>query len=226
VPAGELERRVACARRQRREEHLGQHLGGLERGRERVEEQVGSRDLAGAGRTDGRDTPPEHAQGPRQLRGRIGMGNRAADGSAVPDGWVADKLERLAQERARAKHVLRAFELSLPRHGTDRDAVGAGVRVAEPVEATEVDERRGPGEPHVEERNEALAAREEGGVGVGGTQGHRLLDRFGNVVVERRRLHAGVPPSTTSPPFAIFSLRTISRSRSRRNTSGSRVRQS
>ena len=88
-----LELLVRAAGRARPADHadLGQDLGRLDGGLERVEEEVAGRDLALAGlaATDDRGVARDERR--RPIRGRVGVGDRAADRAPVADLRVADR---------------------------------------------------------------------------------------------------------------------------------------
>ena len=96
-----------------------------------------------------------------QLRGRIGVGEAAAESAAIADGGVADVARRLGQERRPLAHQRRARD----RRGgpaTPGRAAPSGADRSARARRRRSGRRAPPdGEAHVEQRHEALATREQ-----------------------------------------------------------------
>ena len=91
-----------------------------------AEEEVGGLDGAGAARTGDLEVGVEREGHRRQLRRRVGVGDRPADRAAVADLEVSDERERLGQQGHRLTDGGVVLDGALGRHGLDRDrAVGA-----------------------------------------------------------------------------------------------------
>src|SRR4051794_17360974 len=77
----------------------------------------------------------------------------------------------------------------MTRERTDRDRVARVADVREVVETPHVDEQRGPRKAQPQEREQRMAACEDLRVVATAEQRDRMLDRLGNLVVERSRDH-------------------------------------
>ena len=128
----------------------------------------------------------ERKRAHRQLGGRVGVYERAADRAAAARRRVADVAEGVAEERIGISVVL-----EVPLAGHRADDQGAVLQV-DPVEPQlgKIDERRRPREPEVQHRDEALAAGQDLGlVAMFGKKSECLAEFVRVVVLERRRLH-------------------------------------
>ncbi len=133
------------------------------------------------------------------------MGKAAAHGAAISDLGVGDKRHGLDEKGSRFEHRWVPFETSLASHGAD--AQRAAIRPANKIElgdAVHVDQQRRFGEAEVEQRNQALAARQDLGVmAVVGESTKNSFEGVGSGVVERSGLQAKPLPAdwpTTSSP--------------------------
>ena len=209
VAAGDLHPRPSCALRRGGEADLGQQFSGIERSRQIRHEQVARGDHPGPlGAPRGHLAIQRH-QDRGQLRGRVGVGDAAADRAAVADLRVAHEPERVPKQRAALGHLRRAFRGALPGEGADAQRAPVVPDVGQRFDPVDVDEIRRPGQPHVHQGDEALPARQHlGVVAVLGEESRPLIDGPGTVVLERRGLHA-LPPRRSSRhlkncPISIF----------------------
>jgi hypothetical protein len=201
VASADLEERVAGGRRERREPHLCQDLVRLESRREVEEEEVLGRDLATPVAALRGHPPAEGAERGGELGCRVRMRERAPDGATVSHDRVRDVEERLADERAEPPCELRSLQPALPRHRADGDPAGALLDVRQLGKPVQVDERRGPCQAHVQERQEALPAGEDRGLVTElGLERERLREGFRDVVLEGGRLHAAPGGGSAGTP--------------------------
>jgi hypothetical protein len=182
--------------------HADEQLAGLDGRRERSEEEVRGRDRALAALPAHEQAPVERRHRRRELRGRVRVGEAAADRAARANRGVRDVAGRLGHQRHALAHERVALDAPLAHHRAEADAPVPGLldRV-EPRHPVQIDHHRRLGHPHVEHRNQALAAGEQAGrVRVLRQEredlGHRLRSR----VLERGRLHtaAGSAEATIS----------------------------
>ena len=167
----------------RREAHLDEQLARLERGREHRDEEL-----------LGRDRPPardelraERERADRQLGGRVGVDERAADRPAAARRRVADVTRaRRAAAGTRPAQCSRSHCGSSRRRRARRPRRGSPPAPELAPRSTSADGRR---EPEVQHRDEALPAGERLRVLVRGQERERLVERRRPVVLERRRLH-------------------------------------
>ena len=82
------------------------------------------------------------------------------DGAAVADGGVGDVLQRDAEQRLHPAYVGRGQHVSVPRERADTYAVDIGAHVVEIGQPVDVDQRGRRRQSHVEQRHQALPARE------------------------------------------------------------------
>jgi hypothetical protein len=140
------------------------------------------------------------------------MGEAASDRAPVADRRVADPGQRLGEERASLPDERVALGRPLPRERADVQPAVLLADAVEPGQAGEVDERGRRRQAQVEQRAEALTARERLGLAaVARQQLDGLSEALRAVVVERRRLQPIVPSSklalswngsTFSPPIS------------------------
>src|SRR4051794_3271982 len=140
---------------------LCQDLGRLDGGLERVDEEVAGGDLPAprlAPADDGRIAGDEDG---RPIRGRVGMGDRTADRSPVPDLRVADRRRDVVDQRVMVHDDVELVDLAVRRSGADAQVV---VRLDDPVETghvTQVDQESGLSESELDQGDEAVAAGEQ-----------------------------------------------------------------
>ena len=122
------------------------------------------------------------------------MGEAAADRATVADLRMARVLEALAEPAV-------GLRIALHRGGAREGAEPPGLHGVEPRQPVDVDDECRAGDPEVQHRHEALAAREDGRlVAALGQQRERLLQRRRRLILERRGLQAKClgPGSRTS----------------------------
>jgi hypothetical protein len=111
---------------------------------------------------------------------------------------VTDEGAASARSGARRRTSGERSRAPLPREGPEGEAAVADrPHLSEPRHPVDVDHDRRAREPHVHERDQALAAGQHLRLrAVAGQQVERLVERAGRVVLERRRLHNPQPPLT------------------------------
>ena len=107
---GQLVERPAAARRHRRHRHLDEQLAGLEVGGQQADKEVRRLGPALAAGADDTKARLERHRHHRQLGGRVGVRQGAAQGAAVADLRVGDVAGGGAQQRRRAGHPRVALE--------------------------------------------------------------------------------------------------------------------
>src|SRR5581483_6083032 len=177
---------------QPREPHLDEELRRTEGGLEVRHEEVRRAHPALPGRARQTHAAAEGGQRQRQLRRRIGVRDAPADGAAVADGAVPDVADGVNEERAVARHKRRALRVALADERAEAELAGRGILGdgGEAGDVVDVDDQLRPREPEVQERDEALAAREDlRVVSVRREEGERLCLRRRRAVLEARGLH-------------------------------------
>ncbi len=107
---------VSGALRQR-ERHAGDQFARLERGREHPHKEI----IGGNCAFFGVDGGAETEDGGGIIGGRIGIGERAADGAAIADVRIADAAGEMGKRGERAADVSGCRHIGVARHGADRD---------------------------------------------------------------------------------------------------------
>ena len=102
----------------------------------------------------------ERGQRDRQLGGRVGVGDRAADRAAVADRRVGDVGDGAGEQRPATRDDARALERRLAGERADAQRPARPPHGREVVDPVEVHDRRRAREAEVEQRHERLAARE------------------------------------------------------------------
>ena len=123
------------------------------------------------------------------LRRRIGVGERAAHGSAGADGSVADKGHDLGEQRHRSADQGIVLDHALARGGADRDRVAVMAHEGKIGDAGDVDQPLRPGEPHGHERDEGLASGDDPCVVAGGEHGASLVEIRGSGIFKGSGFH-------------------------------------
>ena len=151
----------------------------------------------------------------RQQRGapvalRVRVRDRAADRAEVADDRIGDLRRRLAQDRIAVAQELRALARLVPHERADPECasvLGERVEAGDPVD---VDEHLRRGEAQLQERDEALPARQHLRlVAALGEDCERLVERFCCHVVERCRVHAASCAASISTYDARMKLDSV-----------------
>ena len=117
------------------------------------------------------------------------MGDRTADGAAVTNLRVTHVPGRVSQQRSMLSEHRRLLHVHVARERTDRDVIAGVLDVRQVLHATDVDENRRLREAQLHERQEAVAASEELGIGsvltderdgLGGRSGADVIESCGN----------------------------------------------
>ena len=196
VAAGELFDRVPAAATPHREGDAGEDLVVRQLGAPRPGEELRRRDGAGTAWRLRFELRVEGQRDGGVLGGGVGMGERAADGAAIADLEMTDERCGAGEQRHAFREISRRLDRGLGRGCADPDAPVPPFDAPQLVDASQIDEMVEDGEPQREERHEALATREHlGAVAELGEQGDGLLRGRRRVVLEGRRLHAGVSRS-------------------------------
>ena len=143
---------------------LGQDLGRLDRGLERVEEEVPGRDDALAGPASTDDPCAHGEQHGRPVRRRIGVGDGAADRAPVADLRIADAAGHVVEHRVVVDDDRVLVDLAMGRLGPDAELVVGLDDPIEPGHVAEVDQEGRLGQPELDERDEAVAAGQQLGL--------------------------------------------------------------
>ncbi len=113
-----------------------------------------------------------------QLGRRVGVGDAAADRAPVADRHVADEGQGLGQHGEALGHQRRPLGVPFPGRGPEGHGVATVLDAAQRRHPVDVDQLGGPGQPHGQHRDQALAAGDDLGlVAVLGEQGQDLLER-------------------------------------------------
>ena len=165
---------------------LGEQFVGLERGLEQALEELPDADLpltVGAARDHGR---VQREQDGGQVRGGVGVRDRAADRTAVPDLRVTDLPGGVGEQRYLAAEKLGMLDVVVPGQGADRDVRALVGDVGQVTQAAQVDDHLGGGQPQLHQRQQRVAAGQELGVlAVLGDQVQGFLGRARPLVGER-----------------------------------------
>ena len=187
----ELLERKAGRRVHRWQADLGEDLVGLEAGREVRHEEVLRLHDTLALRAARHHRAAERREDRGVLRGRVRVGDRAADRAARPDRQVPHPLRRLPEEREPSRDHGRELDRPLTRHRAEPHLPVALLDVGEARDPAEVHERGRTAQAEVKERHEALAPGEDFRLAaVALEQRHGRLQARRGVVVERDGLHA------------------------------------
>ena len=211
VPLVELQPDLASPGRDPRHVHTDDELplrdGGLERG---VKE-VPCAETAGAANTSQLHLAVQRRHGCRQLGCRIGVREAPAEGAAVSNRHVADLCGRLAEQRASPRDEGVTLNAAMADKRSDRQPRLRFLHLGEPADPVQVHEYGRLHQPEVEERPQALAAREQLRVTAETCeQLERFLEGLGSVIVESVRFQPIVPRSSTESSWngKTFSLPT------------------
>ncbi len=168
--------RIAPARKA----HGGKTGGRGQRRHHRSDEEIGGRNFCARGALAIDECRTERDCDQRDLRRGIGIGERAADGSARTDRSVAHKGHHLGEQGHRSANDRVAFE---------HDPLALVAHEGKIGDAGDVDQPFRPGEPHGHERNEGLSAGDDPRVVTGGEHRASLVEVRGSCIFERGGLH-------------------------------------
>ena len=180
------------ALRQDRQPDLAQQLAVLQRGRHDALEERPRRDDAGAA-----DLALRHHVGVERrrhrapFRGRIGVGDAAAERAAGADRVMRDMTDDGCEQPAERAVLNRLLECGMAHGGADAELAVLDHKAVEPGHAVDVDEMLRPRQPERHRRHETLPAGQHAAVvfGVLREQVERFRDGRGGVVLERGGLH-------------------------------------
>ncbi len=155
-----------------------QHLVPVQRGGEVVDEELRGRDLPPAVRAGGHQHAVQGQGHCRQVAGRVGVGQRAAERAAVPDLRVGDRAGRRGQQRGVLAHQRVVHHLVVGGGRADEQRV-AGVRdTTHVLDPAAVHQHRRCRKPHPQQRQQGLPAGDDLGLVAGLDQrGHRAVHR-------------------------------------------------
>ena len=135
------------------------------------------------------DLAAERKQAGGEFGGRIGEGERAADGAAIADGGMRDVRERERDQRRMFGDLARAFGLGVAHQRADFELAVLAINAVEAGDAVDVDQQARRGQPHVERGEQALAAGEQAGFAARAEQVDGLVERARSCIGEWRRFH-------------------------------------
>jgi len=135
--------------------------------------------------------PGAEGQGDRRkLRGGIGMRKIATDGAAIADLRVCDMGQRFTDQWEQASKGFVALQRPVPRQGPDPGRRGGRTNAGEILDLIDVDHDRGPSQPKIHRRYQALSPGQKFRVvAVFRLERKRVLEGGGGYVFERGRLH-------------------------------------
>jgi len=135
---------------------LGEQLLRLEHGLEQALEELSDRDLPGAVGAARHQRGVQREQHGGQIRGGVGVRDRAADRAAVPDLGIADLACRVREQRQLAGQQGGVLDVVVPGQRAERD-VGAMVGdVGQVTQAAQVDDHLGGGQPQLHQRKQRM----------------------------------------------------------------------
>src|SRR5690606_17644748 len=146
-------------------------------------------DRAASPRRGRLDRPAEDRQHGRHLPGGVGVHEAPHDRAPVPDHRMRDVPQRPPQQRLDRGGLRGALHPGVPGEGADPHAPVARVDGVELRHAVDVDEGGRGGEPHVQQRDEALPPGEHLARRCGGEDVEGLVERARGVVAERGWFH-------------------------------------
>ena len=148
--------------------------------------EIGGRDLPRTVGTLGDVRGPERQRGRRQVAGRVGMGDRAADRATVADRGIPDVARRVGEQRDMLGEQRRRLDVAVPRERTDGDVVAGVADVREVGDPADVDEHGRLSEAQLHQRQQAVpAGKKLGVVAVLAGEADRLLGARRPDIVER-----------------------------------------
>src|ERR671924_84139 len=194
-----------------RHAHLGDHLGGLERRRERSLEEVLDRDLAAALRSARHHAGSCRHQRRAPVALRVGVRQRSRDGAEVADDRIGDLRSGITEHRPASAEQARALAVLVAHERPDSQFALLLRQPVQPRQAVDVHEHPRRGETELHERDQALPAGEHLGLVAIAVQG-------GERLVERRRRLVFEPAGIHRPSSSDFFGRAYSRQDRPRNT--------
>ena len=119
------------------------------------------------------------------------MRQAAAERAAIADRIMRDVTHHVGQKLSQRSFANRPMECGVTNAGADDKFAADDGEPVKRLDAVDIDEVRGLGEPKRHSRDEALAAGEDAAVlgGKFGKQRDRFVDRFRRVIAEGGRLH-------------------------------------
>ncbi len=120
--------------------------------------ELGSRDVAPAGRAFEAVARTERQHQRRHVVAGIAIGDVAADGAHVTHLRIGDQQRGLVQDRQRFRDVVGRQQFVLGGHRADDDATRLAADAFQPVDAMQIDQMFRRGEPKLHHRDQAMAA--------------------------------------------------------------------
>ena len=194
VPAGELGKAPAGARRRLGNIDRGNHFRGIERVGERTGKEIGCCNLAlPIGACDAHNAVQQQSQH-GHFGGRIGMADAAAESAAIAHGEVGNVLHRGMEHGDIACDDSIAGSHPVAHERTKAQVFAPVLDAVEPGNTVDIDQHGGAYQPKVDHRHQALPARNDLAVAACRRERrHGVLHAFGPDIVERRRLHVMRP---------------------------------
>ena len=119
--------------------------------------EVGHRQEALAAGSPDHGFRAEHVTDGGEVLGRVGLAERAADGSPVPHNRIGDHGLGVPDDGEERRDFVRLEERGVPGQGADAQFVAVAQDEVEFVQVIDVDQPLGPGEPELHHRQEAVA---------------------------------------------------------------------
>ncbi len=177
MPARQLLERDAPLRRHRQQQR-GDQLVRRRRRLVEVDEEIVRLDDADAVRAGDLDRAAERQQAGRQFGRGIGERDRAAERAAVADRGVGDMRQGQCEQRRMGGDKRRGEGLGMAHQRADAQPFPVKLDAVEAGNAVDVHQHARAREPHIEQRDKALPARDDAGLaGTGAEQRKRLRDR-------------------------------------------------
>src|SRR5919199_1508804 len=201
-PPSELLVRPAGVRAELGDSDLRHYLLSTEISKEVVLEELPGRDSPlpiGAFDDQGSFERGDHA---RHIPGGVTMRQGAPDGPPVLDRGIAQETRGITDNPAVLVDQLVVVYVAVPGQGADGQVVALVADVAQVLQAVQIDQDRGRGQPEPHERYERMPTSDEPCIiPVMAQELYSVVDRLGDLVVEGYRMHYASPPSClTSAP--------------------------
>ena len=201
-PAVHLHVRAAAAGPDRHPD-LGQQLVRRHHGLVRAEVELTLRHGAGARTAVDHHRGPHRGEGGRQVLGRIGLAERAADGAAVAHDRVGDATFGVVQDGEMLACQRGAEQFRVPGERADPQLALLDPQVAELGEVVDVDQRLGLGQAELHHRDQAVPAGQHPGLRPElGQQRERVADAGRALVLKVRGYLHPCPLSAIRPARA------------------------